>query len=207
MSNELAFPHISTVLIGPDGRMTREGHRFFLRLWERTGAGSGNTDVSTLGGGVGASGTTFWRGDGTWATPAYPVGANPTGSAGLTAVNGSASTFMRSDGAPAISLGIVPTWTGAHTFTAATTMTSLAMSAALTGVTSITMSGALSGATSISTSGGITTGSTTLHTTSVALTNGAAAAAGTLGNAPAAGNPTKWVPINDNGTTRYIPAW
>ena len=56
-------------------------------------------------------------------------------------------------------------------------------------------------------SGGIVTASTTLHTTSVALTNGAAAAAGTLTNAPAAGNPTKWIPINDNGTTRYIPAW
>ena len=43
--------------------------------------------------------------------------------------------------------------------------------------------------------------------TSAALNNGAAAAAGTLTNAPVAGNPTKWVPINDNGTTRYIPAW
>lgn len=53
----------------------------------------------------------------------------------------------------------------------------------------------------------ITTGSTTLHKTSVALTNGAAAQSGTLTNAPTAGNPTKWVPINDNGTTRYIPAW
>lgn len=53
----------------------------------------------------------------------------------------------------------------------------------------------------------IITGSTTLHTTSVALTNGAAAASGTLLNAPVAGNPTKWIPINDNGTTRYIPAW
>ena len=53
----------------------------------------------------------------------------------------------------------------------------------------------------------IITGSTTMHTTSVALTNGAAAAAGTLLNAPVAGNPTKWIPINDNGTTRYIPAW
>lgn len=42
---------------------------------------------------------------------------------------------------------------------------------------------------------------------SATLTNGAAAAAGTLTNAPAAGNPTKWVAINDNGTTRYIPAW
>jgi len=54
---------------------------------------------------------------------------------------------------------------------------------------------------------GITTGSTTLQSTSVALTNGAGASAGTLTNAPAVGNPTKWIPINDNGTTRYIPAW
>ena len=43
--------------------------------------------------------------------------------------------------------------------------------------------------------------------TATALTNGAAAAAGTLANAPAAGNPTKWIGINDNGTVRYIPAW
>lgn len=43
--------------------------------------------------------------------------------------------------------------------------------------------------------------------TGAALTDGAAAAAGTLLNAPTAGDPTKWIPINDNGTTRYIPAW
>lgn len=47
----------------------------------------------------------------------------------------------------------------------------------------------------------------TLLATNAALTNGAAAAAGTLTNAPAVGNPTKWIPINDNGTTRFIPAW
>ena len=47
----------------------------------------------------------------------------------------------------------------------------------------------------------------TLARSSVALTDGAAAAAGTLLNAPVAGNPTKWVPIDDNGTTRYVPAW
>lgn len=52
-----------------------------------------------------------------------------------------------------------------------------------------------------------TSSSATLHATSVALTDGTAAALGTLANAPTAGNPTKWVPINDNGTTRYIPAW
>ena len=61
--------------------------------------------------------------------------------------------------------------------------------------------------TSVVLSGGITTGNATLHTTTTNLTNGAAAAAGTLLNAPAAGNPTKWVPIDDNGTIRYIPTW
>lgn len=55
----------------------------------------------------------------TWST--LPVAANPTGSAGLTAVNGAATTFMRSDAAPAISQAITPVWTGAHTFTAAPT--------------------------------------------------------------------------------------
>lgn len=47
----------------------------------------------------------------------------------------------------------------------------------------------------------------TLLNTNVSLTNGAGASAGTLTNAPAAGNPTKWISINDNGTTRKIPAW
>jgi hypothetical protein len=55
--------------------------------------------------------------------------------------------------------------------------------------------------------GSITHADTTLLKTSVALNNGAAAATGTLTNAPVAGNPTKWIPINDNGTVRYIPAW
>ena len=40
-----------------------------------------------------------------------------------------------------------------------------------------------------------------------AFDNGAGASAGTITNAPAAGNPTKWIPIDDNGTTRHIPAW
>jgi hypothetical protein len=43
--------------------------------------------------------------------------ANPTASVGLAAVNGSATTAMRSDGAPVLSQSIVPTWTGKHTFT------------------------------------------------------------------------------------------
>ena len=46
-----------------------------------------------------------------------PTGANPSGTIGLTANNGSASTFMRSDATPALGVGIAPTWTGVHTFT------------------------------------------------------------------------------------------
>jgi hypothetical protein len=45
-----------------------------------------------------------------------PVGANPTGTVGLTTVNGSATTFLRSDAAPPLSQAIAPTWTAAHTF-------------------------------------------------------------------------------------------
>lgn len=55
--------------------------------------------------------------------------------------------------------------------------------------------------------GSISINSATMIRTYTAFTNGAGAGAGTLLNAPAAGNPTKWIPINDNGTTRYIPAW
>ena len=47
----------------------------------------------------------------------------------------------------------------------------------------------------------------TLLETSTGLTNNAAAAVGTLLNAPVAGDPTKWIPINDNGVVRNIPAW
>lgn len=53
----------------------------------------------------------------------------------------------------------------------------------------------------------ITGNSATLIKSNTTLSDGAAAATGTLTNAPAAGNPTKWVPINDNGTTRYVPCW
>ncbi len=46
-----------------------------------------------------------------------------------------------------------------------------------------------------------------MHRSKATLNNGSGAGAGTLTNAPAAGDPTKWIPIDDNGITRYIPAW
>ena len=50
-------------------------------------------------------------------------------------------------------------------------------------------------------------GGSPLLRANAALTDGAGAAAGTLANAPSAGNPTKWIAIDDAGTTRRIPTW
>lgn len=47
----------------------------------------------------------------------------------------------------------------------------------------------------------------TLLFTTVALTNYAGGNTATLTNAPAAGNPTKWIQINDGGVARRIPTW
>ena len=46
--------------------------------------------------------------------------ANPSATIGMTATNGSATTAMRSDAAPAINAGITPAWTGTHTFSNST---------------------------------------------------------------------------------------
>lgn len=70
-------------------------------------------------------------------------GANPTATIGLTAVNGSASTFLRSDGAPALSQAIVPTWTGTHTFSGGLVSS---IPAIVTSTGTGTFSGATSGA-------------------------------------------------------------
>lgn len=43
--------------------------------------------------------------------------------------------------------------------------------------------------------------------TKTTLTSSPGVGAGTLTNAPSAGNPTKWIGIDDNGTTRQVPAW
>jgi hypothetical protein len=76
--------------------------------------------------------------DGTNTSWASVAQANPTASVGLSAVNGSASTFMRSDAAPALSQSIAPTWTGLHTFQAATSAKAVIFKAAATTPANIT---------------------------------------------------------------------
>lgn len=63
------------------------------------------------------------------------------------------------------------------------------------------------GAERLQVNGSLSISDATMIRTYTAFGNGAGAGAGTLTNAPAAGDPTKWIPINDNGTVRHIPAW
>lgn len=48
---------------------------------------------------------------------------------------------------------------------------------------------------------------TPLLTTAAAATGGGTGNAPTLTAGPVAGNPTKWLAINDAGTTRFVPSW
>jgi hypothetical protein len=64
------------------------------------------------------------------------LSANPTASVGLSAVNGSATTYMRSDAAPALSQSIAPTWTGLHTWTYSDAATNAATTILTVGHTS-----------------------------------------------------------------------
>jgi hypothetical protein len=100
-----------------DGGILTSGTVNAARLPTFGAAAAGIVPLS--GGGT----SNYLRADGTWATP--PSGgtaANPSASLGLTAINGVATTYMRSDAAPALDVTIAPTWTATHNFTAATGM-------------------------------------------------------------------------------------
>lgn len=96
---------------------------------------SAAADITGLWSGTCNSGT-FLRGDGACAAAGGGSGANPTATVGTTAVNGSASTFLRSDGAPAIDLTMSPVWTGTHYFEGAITLHGVTPSGVSIGVTS-----------------------------------------------------------------------
>lgn len=83
---------------------------------------TGNLTTNVTGGGTQCaqvSNTGVLSGTGAACGGSGSTGANPTGTVGLSAVNGSATTYLRSDGAPPLSQAIAPTWTAEHIFNAA----------------------------------------------------------------------------------------
>jgi len=123
-------------------RVRGSGGGFFLQTADDTGINSGSYGIVFLRSGTMISqvqimalnnpltltGTdaTLWSGY----TPANPLSiatkayvdgatsvtpANPSAQVGTAAINGVATTYMRSDAAPAINQAMTPTWTGLHT--------------------------------------------------------------------------------------------
>ena len=137
----------------------------------------------------GVAGQCFYNNSGVIGTQACGgtsvTSANPSATIGLTAVNGTAGTFMTSDSAPPLSQAIAPTWTGLHTFSPAANTNGLRVS------------------------GGSITGSSTvspgISITGTLNTSGSVIGAGLLVNLTntASGNATTLADFQTGGTSRF----
>lgn len=108
------FPNINGAISSTDEELSLLAGKTGT-VWTSANDGVGSTLDADLLDGVSSSGYCVTGGTG---CPGGITGfANPTGTIGLSAVNGSAATAMRSDGAPALSQSIAPTMTGVWTFT------------------------------------------------------------------------------------------
>lgn len=153
-------------------------------------------------------------------------GANPTATVGTAAVNGVATTFMRSDGAPAINLTMSPTWTGTHTFNGTIAGTALSTylasppaigsttknTGAFTTITAtgvITASGGVTGNVTGNCSGssGSCTGNSATATTatnvSTTINNGCVATTQAVGDSSTKPATTAFVNPNSTAATTY----
>jgi hypothetical protein len=130
---------------------------------------------ATVLGGVKQGAGVSIAGDGTISVSGGASGANPTGTIGLAAVNGVATTFMRSDATPALSVAIVPTWTGLHTFSGGVTATGAVNLAGGT-VTVPTIAGTTDSSTSASSTAFVQNVVSSKASSTVPLINGTASA-------------------------------
>lgn len=160
-----------------------------------------------------------WNGGSNFISPVMAGGTatSPSGSPAASNIlvfgarghNGAAYTGTKA----AINFATVNSWTGSDNSTKITVRITPSASTTLTTAAIIDGTGFVIGTSDpggtdqLRVNGALTINSATLIQTKTAFTNGAGTSIGTLTNAPAATNPTKWIPINDNGTTRYIPAW
>lgn len=108
------------------GKPTQRAQAWMRSIADFVGAREGVIPPESIG--LDDDSSHFLDGTGTPRTPDYPVAADPGASIGLAAVNGVATTFMRSDATPALSQAILPTWTQIHTFSAGVATTWLTCS-------------------------------------------------------------------------------
>lgn len=190
MSSLVIFP--TTPLLDSNGRLSHEWTLWFQNpnfITAKVNEITSGTAISVTSGGTGLT---------TIPANGQVLIGNGSGYVVANLTPGTAIQITNSSG------GITITNTGVTSLTG--TANQVNVSASTGGVTISTPQDIGTG--SSPTFAGITTaGGAVFHTTNTALTNGAGASAGSITNAPAAGNPTKWIGINDNGTTRYIPAW
>ena len=166
------------------------GDRFFTAFGQAYHSGSAFRATLAIGGfasedQTGTAGGSQWR---------FETTANTT-------TTRSAKLIICGDGG--VNIGSSTTSPGAGVLSiAATTASTSTTTGALVVSGGVGVAGAIYG-------GGViySSAATFMIGSKTTYNNGAAAAAGTLLNAPAAGNPTKWIPVDDNGTTRYVPAW
>lgn len=173
--------------------------------------GSLNTiqDIRTSASPTFAGITTSGIGVNTFGTAPATVTIQPTGTIGLALVQtGAVNNYIRitgnntsQDDAFSVTNGTT-TW-GAGLLSAGGFTSDYVISTGYTGQVRVSTAGNLTITGAFTKPGG----ASPIISTNTAITSGAGASAGTLLDAPIAGNPTKWIPINDNGTTRYFPSW
>lgn len=175
-------------------------------------SGVGFRRVSTSGIMFCASGADIWfsaasslvmRSNGMFA---FSATTDPSGSADVTIVRDAADTLAQRRATNAQTFLVYRTFSTTSDFERLALQTAagqviLAAETAGTGTDNIDVVLTPAGTGNVVLPGGV------MFRTAAALTNGAGILAATTLNSPVLGNPTKWVPVNDNGVTRYSPLW